>query len=79
MRSSSAAEDGGWQAGPVVVCEVVLSEVVAGLGHSEIVTETLDSQQWNAKTLSGLLSANPPWADGLPLAAEGWEAPRYKK
>ena len=47
--------------------------------HDEIVTETLDSGQWNAKTLSSLLAANPPWADGLPLAAEGWEAQRYRK
>ncbi|MCZ2440136.1 MAG: type II toxin-antitoxin system VapC family toxin [Burkholderiales bacterium] len=30
-------------AGPLVICEVVLSEVVAGLGHGDIVTETLDA------------------------------------
>ncbi len=30
-------------AGRVVACEVVLSEVVAGLGHSDIVVETLDA------------------------------------
>ena len=29
--------------GPVVVCEVVVSEVVAGLGHGAIVMETLDA------------------------------------
>jgi len=29
-------------AGPVVACEVVVSEVVAGLGHSNVVRETLD-------------------------------------
>lgn len=29
--------------GPVVACEVVLSEVVAGLGHGDIVMETLDA------------------------------------
>ncbi len=29
--------------GPVVACEVVVSEVVAGLGHSEIVRETLEA------------------------------------
>ena len=28
---------------PVVACEVVISEVVAGLGHSEIVLETLEA------------------------------------
>lgn len=30
-------------AGPVVACEIVVSEVVAGLGHSDIVMETLDA------------------------------------
>ncbi len=29
--------------GPVVICEVVLSELVAGLGHGDIVAETLDA------------------------------------
>jgi hypothetical protein len=29
-------------AGPVVACEVVVSEVVAGLGHSNVVMETLE-------------------------------------
>ena len=29
--------------GPVVACDVVVSEVVAGLGHSEIVLETLEA------------------------------------
>jgi len=29
--------------GPVVACEVVVSEVVAGLGHSDIVLETLEA------------------------------------
>jgi predicted nucleic acid-binding protein len=29
--------------GPVVACEVVISEVVAGLGHSEIVIDTLEA------------------------------------
>lgn len=30
-------------AGPVVACEVVLSEVVAGLGHSSVVMDTLEA------------------------------------
>jgi predicted nucleic acid-binding protein len=30
-------------AGPVVACEVVVSEVVAGLGHSDVVMDTLDA------------------------------------
>ena len=29
-------------AGPVVACEVVVSEIVAGLGHSNVVMETLE-------------------------------------
>jgi len=29
--------------GPVVACDVVVSEVVAGLGHSDIVLETLEA------------------------------------
>ncbi len=29
--------------GPVVACEVVVAEVVSGLGHSDIVMETLDA------------------------------------
>lgn len=29
--------------GPVVACDVVISEVVAGLGHSDIVLETLEA------------------------------------
>ena len=44
--AAEAAEDAlrhALSAGPVVACEVVLSEVVAGLGHSEIVVETLDA------------------------------------
>lgn len=44
--AAEAAEDAlraALNAGPVVACEVVLSEVVAGLGHSDIVVETLDA------------------------------------
>jgi predicted nucleic acid-binding protein len=43
---AEAAEDAMRRAlsvGPVVACEVVVSEVVAGLGHSDIVMETLDA------------------------------------
>jgi predicted nucleic acid-binding protein len=44
--AAEAAEDAlraALGAGPVVACEVVLSEVVAGLGHSDIVMETLEA------------------------------------
>jgi DNA polymerase len=47
--------------------------------HDELVTEPLDSGQWTSDRLSSLMSAVPPWAQGLPLAAEGYEAQRYRK
>lgn len=47
--------------------------------HDEIITEPIDSGQWTSSQLSKLLSAVPPWAQGLPLAAEGYEAQRYRK
>lgn len=34
---------GALSTGPVVACEVVISEVVAGLGHSDIVLQTLEA------------------------------------
>ena len=43
--AAAAAEDAlrvALAAGPVVACEVVVSEVVAGLGHSNVVRETLE-------------------------------------
>ena len=47
--------------------------------HDELVTETLDTTDFTSEELCQLLSAVPPWADGLPLAAEGWEGERYRK
>jgi predicted nucleic acid-binding protein len=44
--AAAGAEDAlraALSAGPVVACEVVLSEVVAGLGHSDIVMQTLEA------------------------------------
>jgi len=26
-----------------------------------------------------MMSSGPTWAEGLPLAAEGWHGPRFKK
>jgi len=43
---AEAAEDAlraALSVGPVVACEIVVGEVVAGLGHSDIVMETLDA------------------------------------
>ena len=44
--AAEAAEDAlrmALSAGAVVACEVVISEVVAGLGHSDIVMDTLEA------------------------------------
>jgi DNA polymerase len=47
--------------------------------HDEVVTEAPDSPDFNADHLGTLLAATPPWADGMPLAAGGCEALRYRK
>lgn len=47
--------------------------------HDEVVTEAPDSDEFNAEHLSALLAASPPWANGMPLAAAGFESYRYRK
>jgi DNA polymerase len=47
--------------------------------HDELITETPDTPEFNAAHLSALMATPPEWADGLPLAAEGFEAARYRK
>ncbi len=47
--------------------------------HDELITEAPDSPEFNEEHLSALLSQNPPWAEGLPLAAAGFQSYRYKK
>lgn len=47
--------------------------------HDEVICEAPDSDEFNAEHLSTLLSANPPWAPDMPLAAGGFEAYRYRK
>jgi DNA polymerase len=47
--------------------------------HDELITEAPDSPEFNAKDLGARLAAVPPWAPGLPLAAGGFEAYRYRK
>lgn len=47
--------------------------------HDEIISEVPDSPDFNADHLAGLMATHPPWADGLPLAAAGFEAHRYRK
>lgn len=58
-----AAEDMGY--------EITLSV------HDEIISERPDAPRNSA--LASIMSTNPPWADGLPLAAAGFEAKRYRK
>lgn len=47
--------------------------------HDEVICEAPDTDEFTPKHLSSLLATNPPWADGLPLAAGGFEAYRYRK
>ena len=47
--------------------------------HDEIVCEAPDSPEFSAERLASLLAATPPWATGMPLAAEGFESKRYRK
>ena len=47
--------------------------------HDELITYAPDGELYNAKHLSQLMATNPSWAQGLPLAAAGFEALRYRK
>jgi len=47
--------------------------------HDEVITETPDTDAYNVEGLSALLSATPAWAQGMPLAAAGFEGYRYRK
>lgn len=53
-------------------------EIVLGI-HDELLTETPDTEDFSSDTLAAMMSANPPWAHGLPLAAAGFETYRYRK
>lgn len=60
-----AAEEAGY--------EIVLSV------HDELVAEVADEARFTAAGLIEIMIDNPPWADGLPLAADGEEMRRYRK
>lgn len=60
------------------VIETAGYEIVLSV-HDELITETPDSPEFSAEHLSSLLAANPSWALDMPLAAAGFETPRYKK
>ena len=47
--------------------------------HDELVTEAPDTEDYNSDRLAALMVDAPLWADGLPLAAAGFEAARYRK
>lgn len=46
--------------------------------HDELITE-VDEGLGSTKELEAIMSEVPEWAKGCPVAAEGWEGPRYKK
>lgn len=47
--------------------------------HDELITEVPDTKEYTAEGLSKIMSSAPEWAEGLPLAAAGFEAKRYRK
>lgn len=53
--------------------EIVLSV------HDELITEAPDSPEYNTEGLCNCIAAVADWAEGLPLAAAGFEGYRYRK
>lgn len=53
--------------------EIVLSV------HDELITETPDSDDYSTAQLAKHMATAPEWATGIPLAAAGFEALRYRK
>lgn len=47
--------------------------------HDELITETDDNAARTVDDLVDFMSNPPPWADGCPLAAAGFETYRYRK
>ncbi len=47
--------------------------------HDEVITYAKDGLLWGHAHLSGILAKPHTWAPGLPLAAAGFEAQRYRK
>ncbi|AAT38391.1 putative DNA polymerase protein [Burkholderia phage BcepC6B] len=47
--------------------------------HDELITEAPDADDYSADELSSLIATAPAWAEGMPLAAAGFSAYRYKK
>lgn len=47
--------------------------------YDEVVAEVPDTPAYSSDQLAAFMSAVPPWAEGLPLAAQGFETHRYRK
>src|SRR5690606_7305125 len=47
--------------------------------HDELVCEVPDSPEYTVDRLREIMTTPEPWIAGLPLAADGWEGPRYRK
>ena len=47
--------------------------------HDEVITEVPDDERFSSDELARLMSVVPTWAEGIPLAAAGFEATRYRK
>ncbi len=47
--------------------------------HDEVLAEPLKGQRDLDEFLGIMKSINPPWVEGLPLDADGWQGQRYKK
>ena len=47
--------------------------------HDELVCEVPDDPSFTHEALAGMMGTNPSWSVGLPLAAAGFEAHRYRK
>ena len=47
--------------------------------HDELVCEVPDDPAFTHEALAGMMADNPSWSVGLPLAAAGFEAHRYRK
>lgn len=47
--------------------------------HDEYICEVCDDETRNHRQMAEIMSELPPWAEGLPLSAEGFDAYRYRK
>lgn len=47
--------------------------------HDEVICEAPDDPAFSHSILSALMAQGEDWTEGLPLAAAGFEAKRYRK